>query len=363
MTIILFLIVLAVLILVHEFGHFYAAKKCGVRVDEFGLGFPPKIWSWKRGETIYSLNAIPFGGFVKIFGESPNDESISGPDRARSFVHKPRWKQIIILSAGVIMNVLFAWVLFGIAFTSGMTAGVSENNSKYITDSHVIVVDILPNSPAVRAGLVSGDEILSIKTSDSVTAAGDVVSVQDTIKNSNGEKISLEVQHLAERKNVEITPERGIFGDNYAIGISMDLVGKVKLPVHLAFWEGAKLTVYMFKNIVVGIYALIHDAVLGRGDISQISGPIGIARLVGDAGRLGFVYLLSFTAFISLNLAVLNLIPFPALDGGRILFVCIEAVRRKMISPKVANAVNAVGFGLLIFFMLFVTYRDVVKLF
>ncbi|MEK7163140.1 MAG: site-2 protease family protein [Patescibacteria group bacterium] len=363
MTIILFLIVLAVLILVHEFGHFYAAKKCGVRVDEFGLGFPPKIWSWKRGETVYSLNAVPFGGFVKIFGENPDSESISGPDRARSFVNKPRWKQAVILSAGVVMNILFAWILFGIAFASGMTTAVSENNSKYITDSHVIVVDILPNSPAGRAGLFSGDEILSIKTSESVIVAGDIVSVQDTIKNSNGKKITLEIQHLAGKKIVEVTPERGVLGENYAIGISMDLVGKVKLPVYLAFWEGAKLTVYMLKNIVVGIYMLIYNAAIGQGDISQISGPIGIARLVGDAGRLGFVYLLSFTAFISLNLAVLNLIPFPALDGGRILFVGIEAIRRKMISPRVANTVNAVGFGILILFMLFVTYRDVVKLF
>ncbi|MDO8579824.1 MAG: site-2 protease family protein [bacterium] len=354
MTIILFLIVLAVLILVHEFGHFYAAKKCGVRVDEFGLGFPPRIWSIKRGETVYSINAIPFGGFVKIFGESPDDQSISGPDVARSFVHKSRWKQTIILSAGIIMNVLFAWVLFGIAFTSGMTTGVSENNSKYITDSHVIVVDALPNSPATLAGIVSGDEILSFPT---------ISSVQEAIKNSNGKKISFEIQHLVDKKIVEITPVRGILGDNYAIGISMDLVGKVKLPVYLAFWEGGKLTVYMFKNIVVGIYTLIHNAIIGQGDLSQISGPIGIARLVGDAGRLGFVYLLSFTAFISLNLAVLNLIPFPALDGGRILFVGIEAVRRKMISPKVANTINAIGFGILILFMLFVTYRDVVKLF
>lgn len=354
MTIILFLIVLAVLVLVHEFGHFYAAKKCGVRVDEFGLGFPPRIWSTKRGETIYSINAIPFGGFVKIFGESPNDESITGPLNSRSFVHKPRWMQVIILLSGIVMNILFAWVLFGIAFTSGMTTGVSENNSKYITDSHVIIVDVLPNSPAAKAGLSSGDEILSFET---------VPAIQDLIKSSGGKKITFEVQHLAGKKTIDVTPEKGVLGNNYAIGISMDLVGKIKLPVHLAFWESAKLTGLMFKNIVIGIYTLIHNAIIGQGDMSQISGPIGIARLVGDAGRLGFVYLLSFTAFISLNLAVLNLIPFPALDGGRILFVGIEAIRRKMISAKVANTVNAIGFGLLLAFMLFVTYRDVVKLF
>jgi len=353
-TIVLFFIVLAALVLVHEFGHFYAAKKCGVRVDEFGLGFPPKIWSKKFGETVYSINAIPFGGFVKIFGESPDDESISGPDKARSFVSVSKWKQVIILSAGIIMNVLFAWFLFTIAFTSGMTTGVSESNSKYIQNSRIIIVDVLPNSPAAKSGLVSGDEITSFSS---------VSAVQDMIKNSKGEKISLEVQHRAENKVIEIIPEQGVIGDTYAVGISMDLVGNIKLPIHMAFWEGGKLTVFMFKNIVVGMYSLIHDALLGNADLSQISGPIGIARLVGDAGRLGFIYLLSFTAFISVNLAVLNLIPFPALDGGRILFVGIETIRRKMISPKIANTINAIGFGLLLLFMLFVTYKDVIKLF
>jgi len=353
-TIILFFIVLAVLVLVHEFGHFYAAKKCGVRVDEFGLGFPPRIWSKKVGETVYSINAIPFGGFVKIFGESPDDESISGPNKDRSFVSVSKWKQVLILSAGIIMNVLFAWLLFTIAFTSGMTTGVSESNLKYIQNSRVIVVDVLPNSPAAKAGLVSGDQLVSFSN---------VGTVQDSIKNSQGKKISLEIERLTEKKTVEVIPEKGVLGNDYAVGISMDLVGNVKLPIYLALWEGGRLTVYMFKNIVVGIYSLIHDAVLGKADLSQISGPVGIARLVGDAGRLGFVYLLSFTAFISVNLAVLNLVPFPALDGGRILFVGIEAVTRKMISPKIANSINAIGFGLLLLFMLFVTYRDIVKLF
>lgn len=142
----------------------------------------------------------------------------------------------------------------------------------------------------------------------------------------------------------------------------MDLVGKADLPFHLAFWEGAKLTWNMGVNIVSSLYGLITDAVLGQADVSQLSGPVGIARLVGDAGKLGFVYLLSFTAFISLNLAVLNLVPFPALDGGRILFVLIEAIIRKPIKPTIANTVNAIGFGLLVAFMLFITYKDIAKL-
>jgi regulator of sigma E protease len=365
--IVLFFVILAILVLVHEFGHFYAAKKSGVRVDEFGLGFPPRIWSKQVGETLYTINAIPFGGFVKIFGENPDEESISGPDSTRSFVKIAKWKQVIILGAGITMNVLFAWFLFSIAFMSGMTMGVSESVAKYVTEPHVIVLDALPNSPSAKAGLVSGDEIISFKvlgaTASATATASTVESVQNAMKESGGKKVALEVKRLTGNKYIEVTPERGVLGDKYAIGISMDLVGKVNLPFFTAIWEGAKLTSSVFGQIAGGLYTLIHDAVLGKADVSQLSGPVGIARLVGDASKLGFVYLLSFTAFISLNLAVLNLVPFPALDGGRILFVIIEAVIRRPITPKIANTINAVGFGLLIFFMLFVTYKDIVKLF
>jgi regulator of sigma E protease len=360
--IVLFFVILAILVLIHEFGHFYAAKKSGVRVDEFGLGFPPRLWSKQVGETLYTINAIPFGGFVKIFGENPDEESISGPDSTRSFVKIAKWKQVVILAAGITMNVLFAWILFSIAFMSGMTMGVSESVSKYVTNAHVIVLDTLPNSPSAKAGLVSGDEILSYSIAGATTTASTVEAVQNLIKDSKGKKIALEVQRLGGNKYIEVTPEKGVLGDKYAIGISMDLVGNVNLPFFTAFWEGAKLTGNMFVNIAGGLYTLIHDAFLGKADVSQLSGPVGIARLVGDASKLGFVYLLSFTAFISLNLAVLNLVPFPALDGGRILFVIIEAIIRRPITPKIANTINAVGFGFLLLFMLFVTYKDIAKL-
>lgn len=362
MYVILFFVILAILVLIHEFGHFYAAKKSGVRVDEFGLGFPPRLWSKQVGETLYTINAIPFGGFVKIFGENPDEESISGPDSTRSFVKIAKWKQVIILAAGITMNVIFAWILFSIAFMSGMTMGVSDSVSKYITEPHVIVVDTLPNSPSAKAGLQSGDEILAYSVAGATTTASTVEAVQNVIKDSNGKKVAFDVFRVTGNKYIEVIPEKGVLGDKYAIGISMDLVGKVNLPFYLAFWEGAKLTGNMFVNIGQGLYQLIHDAFLGKADVSQLSGPVGIARLVGDASKLGFVYLLSFTAFISLNLAVLNLVPFPALDGGRILFVIIEAIIRRPITPKIANTINAIGFGLLLFFMLFVTYKDIAKL-
>lgn len=363
MSVILFFVILGVLVFVHELGHFLAAKKFGVRVDGFGLGFPPAIWKKKVGETVYSINWIPFGGFVKIFGEAPDEESISGPDSSRSFVNIKRWKQAIVLVAGVSFNVIFAWVLFSIAYASGMTTIVAGTDEKYIENKHVLVLDALPESPASKAGFKSGDAINGYLAKSGTTSIATVEEVQALVKSSEGKPIVFDVSRGADKIGLTATPAKGVTGDDYAIGVSMDIAGKVKLPIHLAVVEGAKLTYGIFTGIAVNLYTLIHDAVLGQADLSEVSGPVGIARLVGDAGKLGFIYLLSFTAFISLNLAVLNLLPFPALDGGRVLFVAIEAIRRKAISPNVANTVNAIGFGILIIFMIYITVKDVIKLF
>ncbi len=362
MSIVLFFVILAVLVLVHEFGHFFAAKRFGVRVDEFGLGFPPRIWGKKVGETVYSINAIPFGGFVKIFGENPDEESISGSDKGRSFVHIAKWKQVVVLASGVLMNIVFAWLLFSIAYMSGMTTIVSGTDAKYIQDAHVIILDALPQSPAVAAGFRAGDQVRAFSFAGSTTTVPTVEQIQDAVRGSAGKPVTFEVDRPGEKVFLTATPEATDAGV-YAIGVSMDQAGKVVLPAHLAVWEGAKLSVSMFKGIALNLYTLAHDAIVGEADFSQVSGPVGIARLVGDAGKLGVVYLLSFTAFISLNLAVLNLVPFPALDGGRILFVLIEAVKRSPIKPVIANWANTIGFGLLILLMLFITYRDIVKLF
>jgi regulator of sigma E protease len=362
MSIVLFFIILAVLVLVHEFGHFFAAKRFGVRVDEFGLGFPPRIWGKKIGETVYSINAIPFGGFVKIFGETPDDDSIAGPQKGRSFVNIAKWKQVVVLASGVLMNIVFAWILFSVSYLSGMTTIVSGTDREYVQDEHVVILATLPDSPALKAGFVSGDQVREFSFDGATTTGPSVEAIQSAVKDSEGRDITFSVDRNGDRVYVTAVPEKGA-SDVYAIGISMDQAGKVVLPFYLAFWEGGKLTVDMFVGIAQNLYGLARDAVLGEADLSQVSGPVGIARLVGDASGLGFIYLLSFTAFISLNLAALNLVPFPALDGGRILFVLIEAVKRSPIKPAIANMTNAVGFGILILLMLFVTYRDILKIF
>lgn len=365
MTIIIFLIVLAVLIFVHELGHFLVAKKSGIRVDEFAIGFPPKIFSWIKGETKYVLNLIPFGGYVKIFGENPNDESISGADSARSFVNAKKWKQVAVLLAGIAFNIIFAWLLVSSSFMFGSLVPVGDdvnhNYSKYIKDSQVVLTGILNDSPAQKAGLLQGDRILKVETIEN--EALNTNQIREVIENDIDGQINITYERAGEIKNTIVTAELNEVENRKVIGIYMENVGIVKLNPILALWEGGKLTITTTKEVAIGLSVFLAQAVRGQGDFSQVSGPVGIVGLVGDAANFGFAYFISFVAFISLNLAVINLIPFPALDGGRVLFVLIEAVTRRPIKPAIANTLNALGFLLLILLMIVITYRDIVKLF
>lgn len=355
MTVIIFILVLAVLVFVHELGHFLVAKACGIRADEFAIGFGPRLISKKFGETLYAINLIPFGGYVKIFGENPDDESINGTDKSRSIVHKSKLEQIAVLFAGIFFNFVFACILATIAFTVGVSASI-DSYPQYLDrmkDSKITITYVSPDSPAYKAGLKGGD----------VLAYDSVESVQKTIASSMGKEISLKYIRNNNQSEIKVTPVEGIVQDKYAIGISMDNVATLKLPFYKSVIEGYKFTIYMISATVSGMYDLVAGMFNGQSKLSSVSGPVGIAGMVGDAAKLGFTYLIMFTAVISINLGVLNAVPFPALDGGRILFVIIEAIIRRPIKPIVANTINSIGFGLLILLMIFVTYKDIAKLF
>ena len=367
------------MVLVHEAGHFFTAKSFGIRVDEFGFGFPPKLFGFKKGETEYSINALPFGGFVKIFGESMDEADFvevefldkkETPEKVelakRCLINKPKYQQALVMFAGIFSNFLLAWLLFSFGFMSGLPTSVgSEPNGYELKDKHLVVISVLAKSPAETAGLKSGDKIISLLSDkDSVSKI-----TPDNLKTfiiSHPEK-EIEIEYLRgkteEINTVKIIPVAGIADGKPGIGIAMDEIGIAKLPVLRAFWEGMKLDWSVTKGTVAGLYGLIADGIQGKGSLSSITGPVGMVGIVGDAYNFGIAYLLSFTALISVNLAIINLIPFPALDGGRLLFLLIEKIKGSRINPKIAGKINMVGFALLIILMLLVTYHDVIKLF
>jgi regulator of sigma E protease len=365
MTILIFLAVLLLLIVVHELGHFIVAKKSGIRVDEFGIGFPPKVFGKKYGETEYSINALPFGGFVRIFGENPDQDSLTGPDSARAMLHQPRTIQALVLVAGVSFNILFAWLLFSSTFALGTQSVKGEYDAQYFSSEGVVFVQILPGSPAEKAGLLAGDKVTNLSVDGDTLSLAQAEDFSVFLSAHEGELLTLSIARDGVAQEISLTPETNLLAENRsapAIGVALAEIGTVQFPVYLALWEGAKRSVVLFKDITVGITKFVYDALLLRADFSSVAGPVGIVKLVGDASTLGLITLINFTAFISLNLAVINLIPFPALDGGRLLFLGIEAVKGSPIRPAIANAFNTVGFALLILLMLAVTYSDIVRL-
>lgn len=356
MSVIIFLLILLVLVISHEWGHFIVAKKTGCRVDEFAFGFPPKLFGIKKGETSYNFNALPIGGYVKIFGENGN-----GEDDPRSFVNKKFWQKIAVLFAGVFMNFIVAWILISIGFISGLPTSVDNAPAgANIVNQELVVNHVLKDSPAEMADIKAGDHILHVSTKDDFTDLPSVSALQYFIKQNPNETISLSVKSHGEVKNVEVLPK--IENGNPSIGVSIGMIGEVKLPVHKAIFDGLVLTSKLTFETAKGFVHLVKDAVTMRADISSISGPVGIVGIVGDATKFGFIYILSLAAIISVNLAVINMVPFPALDGGRILFLVIEKLRGKTINKNILNIVNTIGFIALIVLMIVITYHDIVKL-
>lgn len=363
MNILIFLIILLVLVVSHEFGHFIVAKKSGIRVDEFSFGFPPKLFGIKKGETSYNFNALPFGGYVKIFGENPNEESLSGPDSSRSFVNKPYRIQAAVLFAGVAMNFLVAWLLLSIGFMSGLPTSVANaKEGAIIKDQALTITSVVKDSPAQIAGLSSGDTVSHLSAGNDATDTPSPESVQYFIKRHSSDPITISYTHNKELKTTTLTPKAGLINNMPGIGISMDVIGVMKFPIHKAIWQGLVSSWTLVDGTVRGFWALLYGGITGHGNLSELTGPVGIVGVVGDAAKFGFVYLLSFTALISINLAVINLIPFPALDGGRLLFLLIEKIKGSRINPKIANSANLIGFGLLMVLMAVITYHDIVKL-
>ncbi|KKQ40802.1 MAG: Membrane-associated zinc metalloprotease [Candidatus Magasanikbacteria bacterium GW2011_GWA2_37_8] len=370
-TLITFIIVLALLVFSHEFGHFIVARKNGIKVEEFGFGFPPRlfgvqykpeqkkfIWIFgnrdlteeeKADDTVYSFNLVPLGGFVKIKGE--DGEAPLAPD---SFGSKPAWRRASVLAAGVAMNIILAAVLLSVGFIIGMPQVVDDGAVVAVRDRHLTIIQVLPDTPAKVAGLESGDKIIQIGELNNP----EVTAMQDYINSNKDQTLSITVKRGEEEIKKEIKPV--IYPDTgkAGIGVAIATVGLVKYPWYQAIYEGIKATGWYLKEIIVAFYGLISALVVGKGVSSAVSGPVGIATMTGEVARLGWSYLLQFTAMLSLNLAVLNILPIPALDGGRLLFLVIGKIRRRPISTKVEQVIHSVGFMLLMLLVVIITVKD-----
>lgn len=363
MSVVLFIIILAVLIIVHEYGHFIVAKKGGIRVDEFGLGYPPKAKTlFRRRGTAFTLNWLPFGGFVKIFGENPDDESLKGPDSARAFVSKPKWLQALVLFAGPFMNFAFAWLIVLVSLWVGLPTAVSPSmNPDFIENPTTIVTQVLPGSPAETAGFLAGDIVEKVSVAGQDYANLSSESLRELVLRNPSEEFSVSFLRAGEEATVMLHPSD--FGEGEKIlGIGIENFGTYRPSFWKSLPESFSFTGSLIGSIAAALYGLIKGIFTGGADIASLSGPVGIVHLVGDASRMGLAYILSFVAIISVNLGIINLIPFPALDGGRLLFLGLEKIKGGRINPKITNWLNFVGFALLILLMLLVTYHDILKL-
>lgn len=337
-----FLAVIAVVIITHELGHFITAKASGVRVDEFGLGFPPRLFGIKRGQTLYSLNALPFGGFVKMAGEED-------PKAADSLAGKSIATRLLVLSAGSLMNALLPLLLFSLAFMIPHDVVVGKT----------VVEEVAAGSPAEMAGFLPQDTIISVGGSE----VNSRIDVSRYIQLNLGNEATFLVEHSdLSTEEVTLIPRWRPPEGEGAIGVTIGTVDASIVKKQQPFWEAIPSgvnecieTFVLFKNAILGLFIGTYEF--------EVGGPVAIAQISGEVAQAGISPLLQFTAFFSINLAIINLLPLPALDGGRIAFVLLEWVRRgKRISPQKEGRVHMIGFALLIGLMLAVTYQDIIRI-
>src|SRR3989338_3801557 len=377
LTIIVFLLVLSVLVLAHEWGHFVTARKFGVKAEEFGLGFPPRAFGfyknnqgqWKHifgskevndcSGTIYSLNWLPLGGFVKIKGENGPSTSSGQAEDKDSFASRPIWQRAVMLSAGVIMNVVLAMALIIAGFMVGLPQSLdSDLDARAIVSYRKIqIIQDIKNSPAEQAELKIGDTILSIDNKTFLTFQ----ELQQYVNSKIGQELNYKIKRGQNLIDKRITPALMSETGKGVVGVAISETGIVRYPWHLAILEGFKTTFILIWVIIVAFYELIKGLIFGQGVTADLAGPVGIATLTGQVARLGVVYLMQFTALLSINLAVINFLPFPALDGGRFLFLIIEKIKRAPVRREVENLIHNIGFALLMILVLVVTFRDVAK--
>ncbi len=359
-TIIVFLFVIIFLVVGHELGHFFAAKAFKIRVDEFGIGYPPrakKMFTW-RG-TLFTLNWLPFGGFVKIYGETD-----SADGSKNSFAHQALWKRLLVVLAGIIANMVLAMVLYALSFGIGFLASTGTfPQGVSVGMNETIISAVASDSPARVAGFKPGDIIEKLESGKDVRTPESVTDVVFFVKAHPKDPITATIVRNGNERTIIVTPRSEKADTAPSIGVSLAEVTHVRLPFWKAVATGVKYTFAQFAFIIHSLGTLVSSSFGGGTSlISDVSGPIGIAQIAGEAYSLGFGSFLAFVALISVNLAVINLLPFPALDGGRFILEFFSKNGRSRIPQKVVSVVNQASFLLLILLMLYVTYHDIARL-
>jgi len=374
-TVLIFIIILGLLVFVHELGHFLVARRNGVMAEEFGFGFPPRIfglyknkngkrkivWGSKRVEstdTIYSANWIPLGGFVKIMGEDGEEKK-----DPKSFSSKKPFTRVKILAAGVAMNILLAAFLLSTGYFVGIPQAVEDMSKGNLKNEKIQIIETISGSPAEQMGIQVGDQIVgAVEPNNQIVNFNTIEQVQNYINANKGHKINLEIKRGAEMVKISGTPRTDFPASEGALGISLVKTAIVSYPWYEAIWRGVLSTFDLAWMIIVAFGSLLWKIITGHSVGMDVSGPVGIAVLTGQVAKLGFIYILQFTAVLSVNLAIINILPIPALDGGRILFILIEKMKGSPVSQKFEVRAHNIGFALLISLMVFVTFRDVARL-
>ena len=373
MLIFIFVIIcLAVLILGHEAGHFWVAKAFGLKIDEFGFGFPPRIFAKRKGEVEYSFNWLPFGGFVKIAGEEDSAsgefgklESLPPNEKNRYFFFQPAWKRFLVIAAGVAVNFFIGWLLISFVFMVGSAPLLA-------------VGGIQNNSPAEKAGIMAGGIIKNYTPAKGVYPTPEIKSLTqgatgadsrlvrgfiDFVNQHRGQPITVEIGRGSENLSLNVVPKIDTAPDEGALGVLLSESGVERLGVLKSFVEGFKQAVYASGAIFFTFYALIKNFLLHGSLLTGVVGPIGIFSVAQETGKIGMAYLVQLIGLISINLAVINLIPFPALDGGRLFLILVEKIKGSPIPFKFQAWANRFGFILLLLLMAFVTIRDIAQWF
>ncbi len=344
-----FLIILSIVVLIHELGHFLVAKWTGVKVEEFGFGYPPRAIGKKVGETIYSINWLPFGGFVRMFGEQ--EAEAEGSKDPRAFFNKSKKQRVAIILAGVFMNMVLAIVCFSVIYS---LRGIPQEVD------YIVVDGIAPNSPAQAAGIQTGDKVLAI---DGLTQAKTAEFVE-YLKTKAGQPVAILLERNSQQVAVELTPRVNPPEGEGAVGVAVSNYDNVFYPAWQMPFRGTKVGLEeafaWTKMMFEGLWQMISG--LFAGQKPEVRGVVGIYEITKTVAAEGILPVIKFMGILSINLAVINILPFPALDGGRFAFIMLEKAIGKRIKPKIEAYINMAGMAILVTLMVLITVADVLRI-